>query len=83
MILCQEVDRINAATRFQELYPVPGECETYTSRSSNEIEQRFTAGKIRVLIVCGKLTEGFDLKSISVLGIFCAKDRNCSKPWFS
>ena len=41
----------------------------YYSRSKAENLKDFLNGDVRILVVCGKLLEGFDHKAISVVGI--------------
>lgn len=61
----------NALARFK--YP-PAEieknqCEKYVGDTSPFVVKRFKEGKIRTLVIVGKLLEGFDHKNISVVGI--------------
>ena len=71
MVIAQTKEDINLAKKFCGLYnkSYPGHCEVYDSDSSSSILTRFLVGKIRTLVIIGKLLEGFDHKPVSVLGI--------------
>ena len=75
MVLTQTVNDLHSATNFVETYRrvcnPNGRCEMYTSESnsSDDILRRFLNSDIRVLVVVGKLLEGFDRKNVSVAGI--------------
>jgi superfamily II DNA or RNA helicase len=43
--------------------------ESYYGTQRQNVLDRFKAGEIRILLVCGKLIEGFDRKQVSVVGI--------------
>ena len=72
MVLTQTITFLNPAVDFVEIYdemfPNDG-CERYTSDSSQNILKKFEQGEIRVLVVVGKLLEGFDRKNVSVAAI--------------
>ena len=72
MVLTQTIKFLNPAADFVETYnyffPNDG-CERYTSDSHRSILTRFEQGEIRVLVVVGKLLEGFDRKNVSVAAI--------------
>ena len=71
MVIAQTKEDINSARKFCSLYnnSYPGHCQVYVSDSSSAVLTQFKNGKIRTLVVIGKLLEGFDHKPISVLGI--------------
>ena len=75
MVLTQTVNDLHSATDFVETYRRvcnPNDwCEMSTSESNNsdDILRRFLNSHIRVLVVVGKLLEGFDRKNVSVAGI--------------
>lgn len=71
MVIAQTKEDLNSARKFCRLYNVlyPNHCEVYDSDSKSGILTRFRNGKIRTLIIIGKLLEGFDHKPVSVLGI--------------
>ena len=75
MVLTQTINDLHSATDFVETYRRvcnPNDwCEKYTSesKSSDDILRSFLQGDIRVLVVVGKLLEGFDRKNVSVAGI--------------
>ena len=72
MVLTQTIATLNPAADFVEIYnqlfPYDG-CESYTSDSSRSILTRFEQGEIRILVVVGRLLEGFDRKNVSVAAI--------------
>ena len=72
MVLTQTINSLNPAVEFvkiyNEIFPNDG-CEKYTGDSSPSILTRFEQDKIRVLVVVGKLLEGFDRKNVSVAAI--------------
>ena len=72
MVLAQTKEARNAALDFVDaynlLYPMDG-CEKYVSGSHRAILKNFTEGKIRVLVIVGRLLEGFDRKQVSVAAI--------------
>lgn len=71
MVIAQTKRGINSAYRFCDLYncSYPGHCEVYDGDSPPDVLTRFTDGKIRTLVIIGRLLEGFDHKPVSVLGI--------------
>ena len=71
MVIAQTKEDINSARKFCRLYnnSYQDHCQVYDSDSSSVVLKRFRDGKIRTLVVIGKLLEGFDHKPISVLGI--------------
>ena len=72
MVLTQTIETLNPADKFVEIYnqifPNDG-CERYTGDSQRSILTRFEKGEIRVLVIVGKLLEGFDRKNVSVAAI--------------
>jgi len=44
-------------------------CEVYVGKSPEDVRKRFVNGKVRTLIVVGRLQEGFDHNKVSVVGI--------------
>ena len=72
MVLAQTIEIRNAATDFvdvyNQFYPMDG-CEAYVSGSHKAVLKNFTEGKIRVLVIVGRLLEGFDRKQVSVAAI--------------
>lgn len=72
MILAQSIRTLNGAEAMVQCYNrlFPGKATAYHSGSGNAtILENFRSGKIQVLVVVGKLLEGFDHKPVSVLGI--------------
>ncbi len=74
MILTQTKDMLNAATKVKEMYNSEVKAfeelsEIYISGSSQQTLVDFKSGRIRTLIVIGRLLEGFDHNPISVVGI--------------
>ena len=72
MVLTQTIETLNPAAEFVETYnrefPNDG-CERYTGDSRRSILTKFEEGEIRVLVIVGKLLEGFDRKHVSVAAI--------------
>ena len=72
MVLTQTIETLNPAAEFVETYnrefPNDG-CERYTGDSRRSILTKFEEGEIRVLVIVGKLLEGFDRKNVSVAAI--------------
>ena len=71
MVLTQTKQGINPAETFRDAYNklFPSKCEVYVSETRKDILDDFVHGKIRTLVIIGRLLEGFDHKPISVLGI--------------
>ena len=71
MVLTQTKKGINPAETFCDIYNdlFPNKCAVYVSETKRDILEDFISGKIRVLVIIGKLLEGFDHKPVSVLGI--------------
>ena len=44
-------------------------CEVYVGKSPEDVRKCFVSGKVRTLIVVGRLQEGFDHNKVSVVGI--------------
>jgi len=63
----------NEANRFAKLLNTTAKRDiaaSYTGDTQNsDIFQRFQEGELRILVVCGKLLEGYDRKQISVCAI--------------
>ena len=72
MVLTQTKEARNAASDFVDaynhFYPMDG-CETYVGGSPKAILAKFNQGEIRVLVIVGRLLEGFDRKHVSVAAI--------------
>ena len=64
-------DEKNSARNFYAVYEAnyPGNCKVYDSDSDSAVLDSFKKNEFRTLVVIGKLLEGFDCKSVSVLGI--------------
>ena len=71
MILTQTKVGINPAETFCDIYNelYPNKCAVYVSETRKDILDAFVDGKIRTLVIIGRLLEGFDHKPVSVLGI--------------
>ena len=81
MVLTQSKAGKNSAIRFCEIYNklYPNKCEVYVtktktdalnaSRNDKVVLNNFITGKTRVLVIIGRLLEGFDHNAVSVLGI--------------
>ena len=72
MVLTQTIKSLNPAAEFVETYnqifPNDG-CDRYTGDSQRSILTKFEQGEIRVLVIVGKLLEGFNRKHVSVATI--------------
>ena len=71
MVLAQTRVRINPAETFCDIYNrlYPDKCAVYVCKTREDIYDAFIRGDIRVLVIIGRLLEGFDHKPVSVLGI--------------
>ena len=79
MVLAQTKEGINPAISFCETYnklprndsnkPFEVLCAVYVSETKREVLEAFERGEIRVLVIIGRLLEGFDHKPVSVVGI--------------
>ena len=79
MVLAQTKEGINPAHLFCKTYnglpknnshePFQSLCKVYVSETSRYILEAFVKGEIRVLVIIGRLLEGFDHKPVSVVGI--------------
>ena len=73
MVLTQTKELQNAAKDFRQAYydvtDNPQKCEVYLSGTKHEVLEKYIAGKIRTLVVVGRLLEGFDHNSVSVVAI--------------
>lgn len=71
MVLTQTRENINAALQFCAAYNkiYPGKCAYYIMESKQDVLKDFLSGKIRTLVIIGRLLEGFDHDRVSVLGI--------------
>ena len=71
MVLTQSKKGKNPAIPFCEVYNrlFPGKCEVYVYKTSKSVLENFLNGKIRTLVIIGRLLEGFDHTPVSVLGI--------------
>ena len=67
MVLTQTIRDLNPAEDFKTVYG--NDYATYHSKSGNHILRKFNEGRTRVLVVVGKLLEGYDNKRVSVVGI--------------
>ena len=82
MVLTQTKKAKNSAIRFCEVYnelfpSTPKKCEVYVTKTKTDalnvndkvVLDDFVTGKTRVLVIIGRLLEGFDHNPVSVLGI--------------
>ena len=71
MVLAQTKTGLNQAELFRDTYNdlFPNTCEMYVTKFRRYILDAFKRGEIRVLVIIGRLLEGFDRKHVSVLGI--------------
>ena len=72
MVLCQTISGRNPAEEFASNYNSrygDNQCRAYHSTSDENILTEFKRGIIRVLVVVGRLLEGFDHKPVSVVVI--------------
>lgn len=71
MVLAQTVEDLNSAECFKQAYNTLGldKCETFVANTNVEILNRFDQGKIRTLVIVGRLLEGYDNNHVSVVGI--------------
>ena len=71
MVLTQTKVGINPAETFCDIYNelYPNKCAVYVSETRKDILDAFVDGRIRTLVIIGRLLEGFDHKPVSVLGI--------------
>jgi len=71
MVLTQTKTGLNPAETFCDIYNqlFPNKCAVYVSETRRDILEQFRSGKIRTLVIIGRLLEGFDHKPVSVLGI--------------
>ena len=71
MVLAQTKQGINPAETFCNIYNMlfPNKCEVYVSETRRDILEMFVRGEIRVLVIIGRLLEGFDHNPVSVVGI--------------
>ena len=71
MVITQTKTRKNPAEPFCKMYNqlFPNKCAVYVHKTSKVILEQFVRGEIRVLVIIGRLLEGFDHDRISVLGI--------------
>lgn len=68
MVLTRTQNEADLAARcFNAL--LPGQAKAFHGLSKNEAEKEFRKGEFKVLVVCGKLLEGFDRKEVSVVAI--------------
>ena len=71
MVLTQTKNERNSAIPFCDIYNrmYPNKCAVYVTETKRDVLDAFIAGKIRVLVIIGRLLEGFDHEAVSVLGI--------------
>ena len=71
MVLTQSKLGRNPAIPFCNIYNgmYPNKCAVYVTETSRDVLDAFVNGKIRVLVIIGRLLEGFDHEAVSVLGI--------------
>ena len=70
MVLTQTVRDLNSAEDFKKEYDdIEDSSEIYVGGTSSSILKRFDEGKIRTLIIVGRLIEGYDNNRISVVAI--------------
>jgi superfamily II DNA or RNA helicase len=65
MILTRTSSEANSVASALRLLNVSA--TAYHTTVSNDIVEQFKTASIRVLVICGKLLEGFDLRSVSVV----------------
>ena len=70
-MLTQTKVGLNPAETFCNIYNelFPNKCGVYVSETRRDILDKFQDGKIRTLVIIGRLLEGFGHKPVSVLGI--------------
>ncbi|CAF1086507.1 unnamed protein product [Adineta ricciae] len=67
MVLMKEKnDTTSFATQLNKISPNSAASYTGDTKNSNSVLQRFENGQLRVLVVCGKLLEGYDRKQVSL-----------------
>jgi len=68
MVLAQTKD---GAEKFCDIYNSCSShrCDSYVGGSPKDVLQKFVNGRIRILVVVGRLQEGFDHNKVSVVGI--------------
>ena len=72
MVIAQTTEMRNDADTFQAVYAQEfgdDKCGKYVAGTSRVALDRFDRGKIRTLVVVGKLREGYDNKYVSVVAI--------------
>lgn len=71
MVLTQTKQGINPAETFCDIYNnlFPNKYAVYVSETRKGILEKFRRGDIHVLVIIGRLLEGFDNEHVSVLGI--------------
>ena len=71
MVLTQTKEDLHSADAFCNTYNrlFPNKCAVYVSETRKDILEDFVNGRIRTLVIVGRLLEGFDHKPVSVLGI--------------
>lgn len=73
MVLTQTKEMQNAAKDFRQAYyevtSNPEKCAVYISGTKEDILKKYVRGEIRTLVVIGRLLEGFDHNSVSVVAI--------------
>ena len=70
MVLTKTKKGINPAETFCEIYNelFPNKCAAYVSKTRRNILKAFLRGEIRVLVIIGRLLEGFDHKPVKCTG---------------
>lgn len=71
MVLAQTIRGLFSALDFAERYNklFGNQCEVFVASTPDTVLNRFRNGEIRVLVIVGRLLEGFDHNPVSVLAI--------------
>ena len=75
MVLAQSIKTINPAEGFAAVYNsvnsnAEDRCEVYVSgKKYKHVEDKFNNHKLRTIVICGKLIEGYDNSNVSVVAI--------------
>ena len=74
LVMAQTIDALNSAHFFKMAHdavrrgPIDT-CEVYVGSTPQEILRQFDSEKIRILVIVGKLLEGYDNNRVSVVAI--------------
>ena len=71
MVITQSIHSLNPAESFCKEYNriYPEKCAIFVKDTSDAVLNDFVSGKIRTLVIIGRLLEGFDHNKVSVVGI--------------